>query len=111
MLTPSQSPLVANLFLVAHGQNHCSSIVIAIQGYIAAILEVDDLLSILWLYILAPATDTRLVRKHFHAFADRLDGSLGSSSVLVREEAIQALHVLQRLRRPDQRWHSGGSMS
>lgn len=63
--------LVANLFLVAHGQNHCGLTVIAVESHIAAVPEVDDPLSILWLHILGWAADARLVHKYLHTFADR----------------------------------------
>ena len=64
MLTPSRSPLVANLFLVAHGQDHCSLAIIAVEGHIAAVPKINDPLPILRLHILGRATDTGLVRNH-----------------------------------------------
>lgn len=102
---------IASFLLMPNGEDGDLVAVDAVQDDIAAVAEVDQLLSIFWVHILDRSADAGVLPEDLNARSDRGYGPLGRVGIFEDQEAVEPLNVGQGMRRPDQPWHVGTSAS
>ena len=89
---------VADFFLLPHRQNDGDIGVEAEPGNVAAVAEVNYPFQEFFGHVCHRATNVWLMRQHCHTLSDGFHNSFGCIEVLGREDAIETLHIEQRLR-------------
>ena len=95
-------PSAPDFLLVAHCQDGHGIGGNTVAHHIAAVAEVNLPFPVRLRHVLNGAANLRLMSQHIHPLPDGLNGTRRGVRILARQEAIKALHVAQRGRRPDQ---------